>query len=84
LQQPHFLTNPYFAWPHILLPQTSFLAVLNARPLQVNNSGFDLSPVDMALFDDLKQGKAQLKKVMKDFRKGGQDLVSYFSRISHL
>ena len=54
---------------HVLLPPTNFLAVLNTRPLQVNNSGLDLSPADMALFNDLKQGKAQLKKAMKDFRK---------------
>jgi hypothetical protein len=37
--------------------------------LKVNNSGFDLSPIDMVLFDDLKKGKAQLKKAMKDFKK---------------
>ena len=32
---------------HILLPQTNFLTLLNTRPLKVNNSGFDLSPVDI-------------------------------------
>ena len=47
----------------------NFLAVLNTWPLQVNNSGFDLSLADMVLFNDLKQGKTQLKKAMKDFRK---------------
>jgi hypothetical protein len=38
-------------------------------PLKVNNSGFDLSPVDMMLFNDLKKSKAELKKAMKAFRK---------------
>ena len=47
----------------------NYLAVLNTRPLQVNNRGFDLSPANMVLFNDLKQWKAQLKKAMKDFRK---------------
>ena len=54
---------------HVLLPPTNFLTVLNTRPLQVNNSGFDLSPADMEVFNDLKTGKTQLKKAMKDFRK---------------
>ena len=54
---------------HVLLPQTNFLTLLNTRPLKVNNSGFDLSPVDMVLFDDLKKGKAELKRAMKAFRK---------------
>ncbi|KAF8799978.1 hypothetical protein BYT27DRAFT_7119063 [Phlegmacium glaucopus] len=42
---------------HVLLPPTNFLAVLNTRPLQVNNNGFNLSPVDMELFNDLIRGK---------------------------
>ena len=45
---------------------------LRTRPVpqeKVNNSGFQLSPVDMALFNDLKNGKEQLKKAMKAFRK---------------
>ena len=35
---------------------TNFLTLLNSRPLKVNNSGFDLSPVDMLLSHDLKRG----------------------------
>jgi hypothetical protein len=54
---------------HVLLPPTNVLTVLNTRPLHINNIGFHLSPIDMALFNNLKQGKAQLKKAMKDFRK---------------
>jgi len=54
---------------HVLLPQTNFLTLLNARPLKVNNSGFDLSPVDMVLFNDLKKGKDELKRPTKAFRK---------------
>ena len=30
---------------------------------------FDLSPVDMVLFNNLKKCKAELKKAMKAFRK---------------
>ena len=40
--------------------------VLNTRPLKVNNSGFDLSPVDIVFFNEPKKGKAEL---MKAFRK---------------
>jgi hypothetical protein len=54
---------------HVLLSPTSFLTLLNTRPLKVNNSRFELSPVDMVLFKDLKKGKEQLKKAMKAFRK---------------
>jgi hypothetical protein len=54
---------------YVLLPPTSFLTLLNAQPLKVNNSGFELSPVDMVLFNDLKKGKEQLRKAMKAFRK---------------
>jgi len=54
---------------HVLLVPTGFLILLNTQPLKVNNSGFQLSPVDMALFNDLKNGKEQLKKAMKAFRK---------------
>jgi len=54
---------------HILLAPTSFLILLNTQPLKVNNSGFQLSPVDMALFNDLRNGKEQLKKATKAFRK---------------
>jgi len=42
---------------------------MNAQPFKVNNSGFDLSPVNMVLFNDLKKGKDELKKAMKAFRK---------------
>jgi len=54
---------------HVLLAPTSFLILLNMQPLKVNNSGFQLSPVDMVLFNDLRNGKEQLKKAMKAFRK---------------
>jgi len=53
---------------HVLLAPTSFLILLNTQPLKVNNSGFQLSPVDMALFNDLRNGKEQLEKAMKAFR----------------
>jgi hypothetical protein len=52
-----------------LLPQTNFLTLLNTQQLKVNNGGFDLSPVNMVLFYDLKKGKDELKKAMKAFRK---------------
>jgi len=54
---------------HVLLMPMSFLILLNTQPLKVNNSGFQLSPIDMVLFNDLKNGKEQLKKAMKAFRK---------------
>jgi len=54
---------------YVLLPPTSFLTLLNAQLLKVNNSGFKFSPVDMVLFNDLKRGKEQLRKAMKAFRK---------------
>jgi hypothetical protein len=53
----------------ILLPQTNLLALLNTRPLKVNNSGFDLSLINIVLFNSLKKAKAKLKKAMKVFRK---------------
>ena len=37
--------------------------------LKINNSRFQLSPVNMVLFNDLKKGKEQLKKALKAFRK---------------
>jgi hypothetical protein len=37
--------------------------------LKVNNSRFDLSPVNVVLLNDFKKGKAELKKAMKAFRK---------------
>ena len=54
---------------YVLLPQTNFLTLLNTQQFKVNNSGFDLSPVNMVLFNDLKKGKDELKKAMKAFRK---------------
>ena len=54
---------------YVLLPPTCFLTLLNTQPLKVNNSGFELSPIDMVLFNDLKRGKEQLRKAMKAFRK---------------
>jgi len=36
--------------------QGFFLTLLNTRPFQVNKFGFDLSPVDMMLFNALKRG----------------------------
>ena len=51
------------------LGPTNFLTLLNNRLLKVNNSGFDLSPIDMVIFDELKKGKAQLKMAMKAFKK---------------
>ena len=53
------------------LQPTNFLTLLNTRPLKVNNSGFDLSPIDMVIFNELKKGKAQLKMAMK--AQGGTD-----------
>ena len=54
---------------YVLLPQTNFLTLLNTQQFKVNNSRFDLSPVNMVLFNDLKKGKDELKKAMKAFRK---------------
>ena len=51
------------------LGPTNFLTLLNTRPSKVNNSGFNLSPIDMVIFDELKKGKAQLKMAMKAFKK---------------
>ena len=44
---------------YVLLPLTSFL--LNSHPLKVNNSGFDLLPVNVVLSHDLKKGNTELK-----------------------
>jgi hypothetical protein len=56
-------------YQYVLLPPTNFLTLLNTQPLKVSNTGFELFPVDMVLFNDLKRGKEQLKKAMKAFRK---------------
>ena len=47
---------------------TSAMAA-SSVPLQRRLHYFDLSPVDMVLFNDLKMAKAELKKAMKAFRK---------------
>ena len=48
-------------YQYILLPPTSFLMLLNTQPLKVNNSGFELSPANMVLFNDLK-GEGTVEK----------------------
>ena len=50
----------------IQFPQTFSCPV--EHPLKID-SGFDLSPIKMVLFNELKRGKAELKKTMKALRK---------------
>ena len=46
--------------------------MLNSRPVKVNNSGFDLSPVDMLLSHNLKKGNTAEKgnEGLQEARKG--------------
>ena len=54
-----------------LLPPSNIISVLSTSPQALNHSGFDLSPTDMTLFNDLRRGNAivQLRLAMKAFRK---------------
>ena len=54
-----------------LLPPSNIISVLSTGLQALNYSGFDLSPTDMTLFNDLCQGNAivQLRLTMKAFRK---------------
>ena len=55
-----------------LLPPSNIISVLSTSPQALNHSGFDLSPTDMTLFNDLRsRGNAtvQLRLEMKAFRK---------------
>lgn len=54
-----------------LLPPSNVISILSTGPQTLNHSGFDLSPTDMTLFNDLRRGNAivQLRLAMKAFRK---------------
>ena len=52
-------------------PSLNIISVLSTGLHALNHSGFDLSPTDVTLFNDLRRGNAivQLRLAMKAFRK---------------
>ena len=52
-----------------IIPPSNVLTLLQSKPQNVNDAGFDLSPHDIALFKKLDAGLATFKSAMKTFRK---------------
>jgi len=52
-----------------ILPSSNELTLLQSKPQNINDAGFELSPPDVALFKKLDAGSSAFKQTMKTFRK---------------
>jgi len=63
-------TSRFHTVQFALLPSTSFLCLVNSKPMRSGQSQpVDLSPVDIERFRSLKNGVDKLHSAMKSFKK---------------